>query len=142
MVGPASTSCTEGRPGARPWLLAASGSISASSPASSTPVAPPPPTTTVARRCCSGPVAAAAAVSALPTAAHTCSAPPAGQVETIDLGLHEADPRGQHILERDAHRVGGAGAGGDPGQLGKRQVVIVPVNQGQLHLGVVAQLGR
>ena len=75
MVGPASTSCTAGRPGARPWRLATSGSISASSPASSTPVAPPPPTTTVARRRCrSGPAAAAASSSALLTAAHTRSA--------------------------------------------------------------------
>ena len=49
---------------------------------------------------------------------------------------------GQHVLERDAHRVGGAGAAGDPGQLGDHLVVVVPVDQGQLHLGVVAQLGR
>src|SRR6516164_2075385 len=35
MAGPASTSCTAGRSGARPWLLATSGRISASSPASS-----------------------------------------------------------------------------------------------------------
>ena len=75
MVGPASTSSTAGRSGARPWPLATSGSISASSPASSTPVAPPPPTTTVARRRCrSGSVATAAASSAALTAAHTRSA--------------------------------------------------------------------
>src|SRR5207247_8228207 len=66
----------------------------------------------------------------------------AGQVEAIDLGLDEADPRGQHLLERDAYRVGGTGAGGDPGQLGDGLVVVVPVDQGQLHLRVVAQLGR
>jgi hypothetical protein len=68
--------------------------------------------------------------------------PSAGQVETGDLGLHEADPLGQHVLERDAHRVGGAGAAGDPGQLGDHLVVVVPVDQDQLHLGVVAQPGR
>jgi hypothetical protein len=33
-------------------------------------------------------------------------------------------------------------AGGDPGQLSERLVVVVPVDQGQLHHGVVAQLGR
>ena len=67
---------------------------------------------------------------------------PSGQVEIADLGLDEADPLGQHVLERDAHRVGRAGAGSDPGQLGERLVVVVPVDQGQLHRGVVAQLGR
>src|SRR6516165_4477608 len=109
MAGPASTSSTAGRSGARPWRLAALGSISASSPASSTPVAPPPPTTTVARRRCrSGPAAA-------------------WQVETVDLGLNEAGPFGQHLLQRDAYRIGGAGAAGDPGQLGQRLVVVVPV---------------
>jgi hypothetical protein len=41
--------------------------------------------------------------------------PPAGQVETTDLGLHEADPLGQHFLERDTHRSGAAGASGDRG---------------------------
>ncbi len=65
MAGPASTSRTAGRSGARPWRLATSGRISASSPASSTPVAPPPPTTTVARRRGSGSAAAAAVVSDL-----------------------------------------------------------------------------
>ena len=41
--------------------------------------------------------------------------PLAGQVQTIDLGLDEADPPGQHVLQRDAHRAGGAGAAGDRG---------------------------
>ena len=36
------------------------------------------------------------------------------------------------VLERDAYRVGGAGAAGDPGQLGDHLVVVVPVDQGQL----------
>ena len=66
----------------------------------------------------------------------------AWQTVDIDLGPGEADPRGQHVLERDAHRVGGAGAGGDPRQLGDRLVVVVPVDQGQLYLGAVAQPGR
>ncbi len=109
MVGPASTSQTAGRPGARPRPPATSGSISASSPASSTPVAPP------ADRPGPG------------------EQPLADQVETSDLGLDEADPRGQHPLERDAYRIGGASAGGDPGQLGDRLVVVVPVDQGQLY---------
>ena len=40
--------------------------------------------------------------------------PQAGQVETSDLGLGEADPLGQQVLERDAYRVGGSGATRDP----------------------------
>src|SRR5215470_8116771 len=142
MVGPASTSCTAGRPGARPWPLATLGSASASSPASSTPVAPAPPTTTAAGRrgrcerfadrrphslgvagrvqrqralgqAGDGEVVGPAAErqhqpppADRPTRGEQ---PPAGQVETVDLGLDETDPRGQHALQRDAHGVGGAG---------------------------------
>src|SRR6266567_1909576 len=143
MVGPASTSCTAGRPAARSWPPATSGSTSASSPASSTPVAPPPPTTTVARRRCRPGSAAARQHQPRPAdRPRPGEEPPAVQVETIDLGLDEADPLGQSVLERDAYRVGGAGAAGDPGQLGERLVIVVPVDQGQRHLGAVAQLGR
>jgi hypothetical protein len=64
------------------------------------------------------------------------------QVETTDLGLNETDPLGQHILERDAYRAGGASAARHPGQLSEHLVVVVPVDQGELHIWVVAQLGR
>jgi hypothetical protein len=60
----------------------------------------------------------------------------------MDLGLGEADPPGQHVLERDAHRVGGTGAGRYPGQFGDRLVVVVPVDQNQLRLGAAAQPSR
>ena len=70
------------------------------------------------------------------------SSRPAGQVETADLGLDEADPLGQHVLQRDAYRISGAGTAGDPGQLGDHLVVVVPVDQGQLNRGVAAQPGR
>src|SRR5260370_280084 len=64
-----------------------------------------------------------------PASTSTTPGPP-GQVDARDLGRHEADPLGQHGLERDAHRLGGAGAAGDPGQLGEHLVVVVPVDQG------------
>jgi len=115
------------------------GSISASSPASSTPVAPP------LRQAGDGEVVGPAAERQhQPIPADRPSSgeqAPAWQVETVDLGLNEAGPFGQHVLQRDAYRIGGAGAAGDPGQLGERLVVVVPVDQGQLHHGVVAQLG-
>ena len=59
----------------------------------------------------------------------------------MDLGLDEADPLGQHVLERDAHRVGGAVADGDSGQLGEHLVVVVLVDEGQLHRRAVSQPG-
>src|SRR6266851_2197000 len=173
IVGPASTSTTAGRSGARPWRLATFVSISASSPASSTPVAPlpfrlvgsrgsrdrlagrlPRPLGVAGRvqrqRALGqagdgevvGPAAERQHQPAPADRPRPGEQPPGGQVETSDLGLDEADPRGQQVLERDAYRVGGAGAAGDPGQLGDHLVVVVPVDQGQLHVGVVAQPGR
>ena len=38
----------------------------------------------------------------------------AGHVDSVDLGPDEADLLGQHVVQRDAHRVGGARAGGNP----------------------------
>jgi hypothetical protein len=64
-----------------------------------------------------------------------------GEIETGDIGLHEADSLGKHVLERDAHRIGGPCSARDSGQLSEHLVVVVPVDQKQLGHWVVAQLG-
>ena len=57
--------------------------------------------------------------------------PPAGQVKAVDLGLDEADPLGQHVLQPPVgmRTAPAAGATGDPGQLGEHLVVVVPVRR-------------